>query len=168
VILPLLFLPLLGAHLWLVQKHGNAMPPSEEAKPVEQRKTVPFFPNFLQKDLAMWLIALNVLALLASVFPWDLGRQADALASAPNGIHPEWYFMAPFEMLKLLGNWFPGAAGEVLGILLFTVGLVLWCVIPLYDGENKLGSRGRWANYFGVFAVCALIVTTAIGYWTLN
>lgn len=27
VILPLLFLPLLGLHLWMVQKHGNASPP---------------------------------------------------------------------------------------------------------------------------------------------
>lgn len=31
VVLPALFLPLLGFHLWLVQKHGNAVPPSEEA-----------------------------------------------------------------------------------------------------------------------------------------
>ncbi len=168
VILPLLFLPLLGFHLWLVQKHGNALPPCEEGKPASQRKTVPFFPNFMQKDLAMWLISLNVLALLASVFPWDLGKPADALTPAPMGIHPEWYFMAPFQMLKILGNWFPGATGEVLGILLFTAGLLLWVVIPLYDGEAKLGNRGRFAHYFGILAVCVLIVTTALGYWGLR
>ena len=52
----------------------------------------------------MWLISLNVLALLASVFPWSLGKQFDSLAPAPMGIHPEWYFMSPFEMLKLLGS----------------------------------------------------------------
>ena len=33
VVLPALFIPLLGFHLWLVQKHGNAVPQSEEAKP---------------------------------------------------------------------------------------------------------------------------------------
>lgn len=168
VILPLLFLPLLGVHLWLVQKHGNAVPPGEDLKPALQCRTVPFFPNFMQKDLAMWLISLNVLALLASVFPWDLGKPADALTPAPMGIHPEWYFMAPFQMLKILGNWFPGATGEVLGILLFTAGLVLWVVIPLYDGEAKPGNRGRVAHYFGIFAVCALLVTTALGYWGLR
>jgi cytochrome b6 len=168
VVLPLLFLPLLGLHLWMVQKHGNAMPPSELAKPEKQRKSIPFFPNFFQKDLAMWLISLNVLALLASVFPWDLGKQADALAPAPAGIHPEWYFMAPFHMLKILGNWLPGASGEVVGILLFTVGLVLWVFIPLYDSENKVGQRGRIAHYFGIFAVTALILTTALGYWGIR
>ena len=103
VVLPALFLPLLGFHLWLVQRHGNASPPSVEALPPAQRKYMPFFPNFVRKDLAMWLIALNILALLASVFPWSLGKPFDPLAPAPMGIHPEWYFMSPFEMLKLLG-----------------------------------------------------------------
>ena len=168
VILPLLFIPLLGLHLFLVQKHGNAVPPSEEAKPLAARKSVPFFPNFFQKDLAMWLISLNVLALLASIFPWDLGKQADALVPAPAGIHPEWYFMAPFHMLKILGNWLPGATGEVVGILLFTLGLAIWVVIPFYDGEHKAGARGRNAHYFGLFAVVALIVTTALGYWGIR
>lgn len=42
VVLPLLFLPILLFHLFLVQKHGNAVPPSEEARPVEERRSVPF------------------------------------------------------------------------------------------------------------------------------
>ena len=168
VVLPLIFLPLLGLHLWMVQKHGNASPPSEFDKPIADRRSIPFFPNFLQKDLAMWLISLNVLALLASVFPWDLGKQASVLSAAPAGIHPEWYFMAPFHMLKILGNWLPGATGEVIGILLFTAGIVLWIFIPLYDAERTTGRRSRYAHYFGLFAVTALIVTTALGYWGIR
>jgi len=50
---------------------------------------------------------LNILALLASVFPWSLGKPYDSLAPAPMGIHPEWYFMSPFEMLKLLARFYP-------------------------------------------------------------
>jgi cytochrome b6 len=71
-------------------------------------------------------------------------------------------------MLKILGNFLPGASGEVVGILLFTIGLVLWVVIPFYDGENKVGARGRNAHYFGLFAVTALIATTALGYWGIR
>ena len=41
-------------------------------------------PNFLRKDLAMWLISLNILALLASVFP-VVARQAIRLAGARAG-----------------------------------------------------------------------------------
>jgi len=168
VVLPALFLPLLGFHLWLVQKHGNAVPPSEEAKPASERKSMPFMPNFLRKDLAMWLISLNILALLASVFPWTLGKQYDALAPAPLGIHPEWYFMSPFEMLKLLGNILPGAIGEIAGMLLVGVALVLWLLIPFYDSTSASGRRGRNAHYFGLLAVFALLTTTLIGYWTIR
>jgi cytochrome b6 len=168
VVLPAIFLPLLAFHLWLVQRHGNASPPCIEALPPEQRKTMPFFPNFMRKDLAMWLISLNILALLASVFPWALGRQFDPLAPAPIGIHPEWYFMSPFEMLRLLGAVLPGESGEIAGILLFTIGIVLWILIPLYDKDKESGQRGRAAHYFGLLAVIALLATTVIGYWTIR
>jgi quinol-cytochrome oxidoreductase complex cytochrome b subunit len=168
VVLPALFLPLLGIHLWLVQRHGNAVPPSEEAKPASQRKSMPFMPNFLRKDLAMWLISLNILALLASVFPWQLGKQYDGLAPAPLGIHPEWYFMSPFEMLKLLGTILPGEAGEIAGIVLFTLGIALWVMIPFYDKDRESGRRGRNAHYFGLIAVFLLLATTAIGYWSVK
>jgi cytochrome b6 len=170
VVLPAVFLPLLGFHLWLVQRHGNAVPPSVEALPLAERKSEPFMPNFLRKDLAMWLISLNVLALLASVFPWSLGKAFDPLAPAPLGIHPEWYFMSPFEMLKLLGmvKWLQGEAGEIAGILLFTLGIVLWVLIPFYDTKKEFGQRARNAHYFGLIAVFALLATTIIGYWTIR
>ena len=168
VVLPALFIPLLGFHLWLVQRHGNALPPSEEAKAPAARKSIPFFPNFLMKDLAMWLIALNVVALLASLFPWDLGAPADSLKPAPAGIHPEWYYMSSFQVLKLFGNWFPGAAGEALGMVIFTLGLVLWFLVPLYDQTSKTGQRARAATYFGLFALAVLTLTTIWGYAALK
>jgi len=167
VVLPALFIPLLGLHLWLVQKHGNAVPPSEEAKPAAARKSVPFFPNFVMKDVAMWLIALNALAVLAAMFPWDLGEQADLLKPAPAGIHPEWYFMSSFQMLKLFGAWFPGAVGEGAGIVLFTLGLALWFLVPLYDPDSSSGKRARRATWFGFVALAVLLVTTILGYSNL-
>lgn len=164
VILPLLFLPLLGLHLWMVQKHGNALPPSEEEKPKEQRKSIPFFPNFLAKDLAMWLICLNVIALCAALFPWQLGDPADPLKPAPVGIHPEWYFMSQFQTLKIMGRLFPGYTGEALGMTLFTAGLVLWFLIPFYDTRGKAAKRAKLATYFGLFVIAVLTLTTVWGY----
>jgi quinol-cytochrome oxidoreductase complex cytochrome b subunit len=167
VVLPAFFLPLLGFHLWLVQKHGNAVPPSEEVKRVENRESIPFFPNFLMKDLAMWLIALNVLALLASLFPWDLGQPADSLKPAPQGIHPEWYFMSSFQVLKIFGTLFRGAVGEALGIIIFTLGLILWLLVPLFDPNSVSGKRGRQAVHFGLFVLAVLVITTLWGYLAL-
>jgi Cytochrome b subunit of the bc complex len=168
VILPLIYLPILAFHLWLVQKHGNALPPSEEAKPESERRTIPFFPDFFSLDLGMWLIALNVLSILASLYPWQLGPQADPLAPAPVGIHPEWYFMSQFQVLKVFGRWFPGAAGEALGISLFTLAIVIWAAIPLFDTRTAGGRRAQIATYFGYFALLGMIVFSIWGYLDLK
>lgn len=167
VVLPALFIPLLGFHLWLVQKHGISVPPSEELRPLAERKSIPFFPNFMMKDLAVWLITLNVLAVLAAFFPWELGVRADALASAPVGIHPEWYFMSVFQILKVFGQWFPGNLGEAMGVGIFTVGLGLWMLIPLYDPSSQSGQRGRYATYFGLLVLAAVAGLTIWGYAAL-
>jgi cytochrome b6 len=160
----MLYLPLLALHLWLVQKHGNALPPSEEGKPEKERRTMPFFPNFLAKDLAMWLITLNVIAVLAAVFPFQLGPPADALMPAPQGIHPEWYFMSQYQTLKFMGSVLPGMSGEAVGMTLFTVGLVLWFLIPLFDNNKQNGRRARQVTYFGLLVLGILVLTTLWGY----
>ena len=76
--------------------------------------------------------------------------------------------MSPFEMLKLLGAWLPGESGEVAGILLFTLGIALWVLIPFYDVKKESGQRARNAHYFGLLAIIALLATTVIGYWTIR
>ncbi|HNY31702.1 MAG TPA: cytochrome bc complex cytochrome b subunit [Fibrobacteria bacterium] len=167
VILPALFVPLLGIHLALVQKYGMSLPESEEAKPESERKTIPFFPNFAMKDLAVWLIALNVLGFLAAVYPWQLGPAADPLMPAPKDIHPEWYFMSSFQILKIFGNWFPGALGEFLGIAVFSVGVLLWAIVPFFDPEKRSGLWARRVTWFGFFVVFVLLLTTIWGYAVL-
>jgi len=167
VVLPLLFMPLLGLHLALVQKHGNALPPGEAARPASERRSVPFFPNFFAMDLAMWLIALNVITILATLFPWDLGQPANALASAPVGIHPEWYFMSQFQLLKGMGLVLPGMMGEIVGMGLFTVVLIFWALMPLFDSETVAGKRGRIATWTGYLVVTGMLGLTIWGYAAL-
>lgn len=164
VVLPMLFLPILGFHLFLVQKHGNALPPGERTRPAGERMTIPFFPNFFALDLAFWLIALNVVTILATLFPWDLGTAADPVASSPQGIHPEWYFMAMFQALKVIGRFVPGLTGEVLGMLLFALLLVFWLLVPLFDPDTKLGQRGRWVAWAGWVTLAGVVVLTIWGY----
>lgn len=165
VILPLMYVPFLAFHLYMVQKHGNASPPSEEAKPESERRFIRFFPDFFSKDMGMWLIALNILAILASLFPWQLGPQADPIAPAPAGIHPEWYFMSQFQILKVFGNWLPGAAGEFLGIGIFSVGLALLVFFPFIDPSSQKGQRARIGTYIALALLFGLILTTIWGYW---
>ena len=167
VVLPLLFLPLLVFHLFLVQKHGNALPPAEEARPIGERRGVPFFPNFFTMDLAMWLIALNVVTILATMYPWDLGAPADPLTPTPVGIHPEWYFMAQFQALKVIGRLVPGLTGEILGMGLFGAVLIFWALIPLFDRESARGKRARVTAWAGYGLLSGMLLFTIWGYAAL-
>ena len=77
---------------------------------------MPFFPNFFLRELMAWYGALGVLGALAALFPWELGEKADPFASAPAGIRPEWYFLAPFYTLKLIPSHVRFIEGELLGL----------------------------------------------------
>ncbi len=164
LVLPAALAGILVVHLALIMKHGSALPPSEEARPKRERRSVPFFPNFVATDLAVWLIALNALCVLAFLFPWQLGNPADPLASAPEGIHPEWYFMPEFQALKVLGEWLPGFAGEIAGVALFSIGGVLWALLPLYDNTNCNAVRARRATWVTLAALLGLLAMTVWGY----
>ena len=161
-VLPGLFTVFLGIHLLLVQRQGMSEP--LHIKEESKRKSMPFFPNFILRDLTLWLLVLNLLAILAVFFPWELGKKADPFAPAPAGIKPEWYFLYMFQTLKYIPGklWF--LDGEVLGILLFGIAGVLWTVVPFWDYKSSRGEQNRLVNYLGLFAVMYIILFTVIGW----
>ncbi|MFQ5628732.1 MAG: cytochrome bc complex cytochrome b subunit, partial [bacterium] len=100
-ILPFLFFILLAFHLLVVQIQGMSVPPGIKKKS-RMLKVMPFFPNFLLRDLLGWIVALGCLVAIAALFPWELGVKADPFAPAPAGIKPEWYFFPTYRFLKLV------------------------------------------------------------------
>jgi cytochrome b6 len=165
-VLPGIFTVLLGIHLILVQGQGMSEPLGMEDVSATERKTMPFFPNFLLRDLLFWLLVLNLLAILAVFFPWELGKKADPFASAPAGIQPEWYFMFMFQTLKLIPPKLLFIDGEVFGILLFGIAGVLWMAVPFWDRKSSRGEKNRLINYIGLFVVMYIVILTALG-WLL-
>jgi cytochrome b6 len=165
-VFPGIFTVLLGTHLLLVQRQGMSEPLGLENEPASGRTSMPFFPNFLLRDLLLWLLVLNLLAVLAVFFPWELGKKADPFASAPAGIRPEWYFLFMFQTLK----YFPATLwifeGEVVGVLLFGVAGVLWVLVPFWERKSSRGEQSRLVNYLGLFIVMYIIVFTILG-WLL-
>lgn len=163
-VLPGIFTTLLFIHLLLVQRQGMSEPMGLENVPDSERKTMPFFPNFFLRDILLWLIVLNVLAVLAVFFPWELGIKADPFAPAPAGIKPEWYFMFMFQTLMYLPSHILFIDGEVFGILLFTVAGLLWLFIPFWDRKSSRGEKNRLINYIGLFAILYIILFTILGW----
>jgi quinol-cytochrome oxidoreductase complex cytochrome b subunit len=161
---PALFTFLLIIHLVMVQKQGMSEPMDVEKKKYDQKKFMPFFPNFLLRDLLLWLLVLNVLAILAVFFPSELGEKADTLAPAPEGIKPEWYFMFMFQFLKYIPGQVLFMNGEMVGILLFSFAGLLWLLVPFWDRKSSKGLNNRLINYVGIFAVIFIITLTILGF----
>jgi cytochrome b6 len=163
-VFPGIFTVFLGIHLLLVQRQGMSEPLEFENESTAERKTMPFFPNFLLRDLLFWLIVLNLLAILAVFFPWELGKKADAFAPAPAGIKPEWYFLFMFQTLKYIPGTVLVFDGEVLGILLFSLAGLLWTLVPFWDRKSSRGEKSRSINYIGLFVVLYIIILTIVGW----
>ncbi len=162
-VLPAIFTLILGAHLIFIQAQGISEPESWKDLPESQKKHIAFFPNFVLRDVLLWLIVLNVLAILAVYFPWELGKKADPFAPAPMGIKPEWYFLFMFQSLKFFPAKVLVLDGEVLGVCLFGAAGLLWFLIPFWDSKTPKGARNRIINYVGIVVVLYIIILTAIG-----
>lgn len=170
-ILPAIFTGLLAVHLILVQRQGMSEPLEWKEKAPQEKRYMKFFPEFLYRDVLVWLIVLNVLALLSVFFPdgigvvhWPLGEKADPFAPPPPVIRPEWYFMFAFQALKFLPAhlWF--IEGELFGIFVFTVGGIIWLLVPYLDKKSPRGERPKKVIWFGVLVVVFIIVMTILGY----
>ncbi len=163
-LLPGIFTIILGIHLILIQRQGISEPMHLEKNGLEEKKTMPFFPNFMLRDLLLWLLVLNVLAVLAVFFPAELGHKADPFSAAPAGIKPEWYFLFMFQSLKYFPPYILSVEGELIGILLFGAAAVLWLLVPFWDRKSSRGERNRFINYLGLFAVIFIIILTILGW----
>ncbi len=136
--LPMLFLGLVGFHLFCVRRIGISSPPfGDDYRPLEPARSfhhdehpggVPFHPNYTIKDLSMVFFALAALVAITFYAPWmfippDALEPADPFTT-PAHIKPEWYFLWAYQTLKifpskLLGLASQGAAMGFLAVLPF-------------------------------------------------
>lgn len=158
-VLPGICIALLGAHLILVQRHGMSVPISVE-KEIQSGKAkrleIPFVPNFLYRDALGWTLALGLIVLLSTLFPWELGEKADILKPAPPHVRPEWFFVFMYQTLKYVP--------KALGVFGFAVGAMIWIVLPFFDKKSNRGELNRPFTIIGVVALVYVIVFTVIGY----
>jgi quinol-cytochrome oxidoreductase complex cytochrome b subunit len=162
-ILPAIATALLGIHVYLVQAHGMSVPPSVENSPTPPRH-MKFVPNFALRDAIGWLAALGTLALLAALFPWELGVKADPYAPAPPGIRPEWYFAWMFQTLRMIPARILGMEGEEVGIVAIGLVAAVWVIAPFLDDRQGRGARARFWTAVGTVALVYIVAFTALVY----
>ena len=164
-ILPLIIGAFIGTHLLFIQRQGMAEPlehgPSREPK--DRPRGMPFFPNFAMRDLLLWVICLNILALLAVALPfgpgipgveWELGAKANPLKPAYPGIKPEWYFLWVYQMLREFPAHVLGMEGPQACLLLATILGAIALAIPLLD---RNAAKGKPSPLFTDLGVAGLL-----------
>jgi ubiquinol-cytochrome c reductase cytochrome b subunit len=168
-ILPLFLLIFLGMHLFLIRRIGISSPPF--GKPGEEKKPwtsfrheshegggYPFFPHFVLKESYMTIAFLAamffIITFMPALFlPEDVTIPADPLKT-PAHIKPEWYFLAPYQMLKLVPNKLVGISLQMVLVLIF----LLWPFLDKKEEDNML----KRPVLFGVF------ITVFIGWIVLT
>jgi cytochrome b6 len=156
VYMPLALVGVLGVHLWLIQRLGMSAPPRVEL----QGKPRPFVPDFLLRDMVGWTLALALLAALAALFPAHTGPKADPFASAPAGIRPEWYFLAPFQTLKFIPAKIGPLDGEQVGVTVMVALGVLVVFVPFLDRKAAREEKSPLFTLAGILALAYVLVMT--------
>jgi ubiquinol-cytochrome c reductase cytochrome b subunit len=145
-ILPPIFLSLVGLHVFLIRRIGISATPfglsDEEQRPLTEFKKkahpggYPFYPYFFRKEVLAVLVYMAVMFFMITFmpslfFPETANTPADPLKT-PSHIRPEWYFLAPYQMLKIIPNKFLGISIQIVlaGIFLF------WPFFDTYEEKN--------------------------------
>jgi cytochrome b6 len=165
-VLPAISTALVVVHLLLVQRQGMSVPlrVERQLKPGQRVKQMPFFPNYILRDVLWWYVALAALAALSAFYPWELGKKADPFAAVPAGIRPEWYFLAMFHTLKLIPSHVVGFEGERLGVMAFGAVAAFLVLVPFLDRRSNEGKRSPIYTTLAIAGLVYVIVFTILGY----
>lgn len=170
MVLPLVFLGLMGFHLFCVRRIGISTPPfGDTYRPAEVPRSfhheehpngVPFHPNYTIKDLSMVFFALAALVAITFYAPW-LFIPPDALEPAdpfntPEHIKPEWYFLWAYQSLKIFPSEFLGLAaqGAAMGFL---------AVLPFID--RGLERRPAKRPVFVTLYLLGILLFVGLSFW---
>jgi ubiquinol-cytochrome c reductase cytochrome b subunit len=158
--LPPLLMSLFALHVFLVRRIGISSPPAagqekewQEFRHEDHPDGPPFYPYFVSKEAFMvaiyFIIMFSIISFAPALFlPADATTPADPF-STPEHIRPEWYFLALYEMLKLIPNRFLGIASQLVLVLVF----ILWPLLDKSEEYNLLKRPLLLATFFGIIVV---------------
>jgi cytochrome b6 len=161
-VLPLVLLAVLAVHIYLIQKQGMSLPLGAQERG-EAGRELPFWPNFVYREMIVWLGLVGAVVTVAVLLPPSLGRAAELLAPAPEGIKPEWYFLFLFQTLKIFPSKILFLSGDTVAVLLILFGAVLFFFLPLLD--NKPAERKGRIITLAAFLLLAYAVAMSV--WSL-
>jgi ubiquinol-cytochrome c reductase cytochrome b subunit len=93
--------------------------------------------------MAFFTLMFFIITFAPELFlPADANIPADPFRT-PAHIKPEWYFLAPYQMLKLVPNKFMGVSLQIIMVTLF----LLWPFFDVKKEDNLLKRRALFAFF---------------------
>ena len=167
VILPVFIVALIILHVLLIRRQGlstsSIIEPDEDTATQDEFKrqvhleNQPIFPYFATKRLFMvicyFTVIFFILTFLPNLFmPIDANIQADPTIT-PESIRPEWYFLAPYQLIKIVPN-------DILGISLITIFCVVLLLWPFFDPTETSRNIHKRPLLFSLAAI-------VLGLWAI-
>ncbi len=165
-ILPAVLLALLAIHLFLIRRIGISSSPFGRAAGGKQPWTAfrhedhpggyPFFPHFVLQEtymvMAFFALMFLIITFAPALFlPEDAAIPADPFRT-PAHIKPEWYFLAPYQMLKIVPSKIMGITLQIVIVL----GFLFWPFFDVKEEDNILKRKTLLA--VSVAALACLVV----------
>lgn len=154
-LLPVLLGALVGAHLYLLRRHG----PKRTARDASSA-TDTFFPVQFFRDMVTISVGLVALGAVAAIVGGPHSGPVDPL-NTDFTPRPEWYFLAHYELLKLT----KGQLGKVLvAFVLPNLFLLLLVLLPWLDRSPSAAFRQRRVTVgAGIFVIAGFVGLTSFG-----
>ncbi len=127
--------------------------------------SIPFYPDHIRTEfyVVLGILAIVLVSGIIALFkPVGLEAPADPL-NTPLHVKSEWYFLALYQLLKVIPSKVLGIQGKVIGVtipILLVVGLLLWPFIDRQPDKSR-----KIYIYRMAFVAIAVTIVIALTIW---
>ena len=121
----------------------------------------PLWPSHMLKEIMIWLGMLMLLMTLSWYAPFGVGEGYDLTAASdpPSGVHPEWYFLALFQLLSFVP--------EVIAMVLAFAVIAFLFAIPKLDPDDTV-ARKRWISLIAGLILALYAGLALVAYFSMD
>jgi quinol-cytochrome oxidoreductase complex cytochrome b subunit len=112
-----------------------------------------FYPDYLIEILLVIFLVVELIVILALLYPPAIGRQIDF--STPFSPRPEWYFLWLYQLIR----YFPGSR-IVIGTTVIPLAAVLVLILIPFIDKGKFGRLQ--VVVVGIFLLLSSVILTSI------
>ena len=128
---------------------------AKKKKEKHEEGAVPFVPVHIMKEMAAAFIFLGIFIPLAILYPFEELEPANPFVT-PEHIKPEWYFLAAYQILKIVPS-------KVLGLVLQGIVILAIILLPFWDTKPERNPRKR--PLFSIIAIGTILGYIILTVW---